>query len=399
VKKVCFKIGEFPNVSETFIVNQIQYAIDLGHDTSVLVGRLNKEKFSFFNSFFSSNNLKIKKINYNIHRIKTIRLFRWFCLIIGNISKLKEIYDFHKYSKSFSLSHLFVWYFYRELVEKNDIIHVQFGTKAYPLAFFKKYYKFKLIVSFHGHDAFFPIGHIKQKGYYNLLFKTADIINTNTKYLTNQLIKIGCPENIIEEIPVAVDVKKFKNDKEIENTKRLKLLNVGRLHPVKGQKYLIELMSKIKESNLDICLTIVGEGELKEEYNQMIIEKSLDSYVNLVGSKNEMELIEIYKNHDVFLFSSVPFKKREETQGLVCLEAQSCGLPIIAFDSGGVKYTFNSKSGFLCNVYDIDEMYKKIYFFYENRHKVLEKGNEGSKFVEEFFSVSVIKNKWKKIYK
>ena len=399
MKKICFKIGEFPNVSETFIVNQIQYAIDLGYDVSIIVNKFKKGNLKFFDFFFRSNNLKIQTIEFNIPRLKTIRLFKWIGVLIVNISKLKEIYNFHKYSKSFSLSHLFVWRFYKELVKRNDIIHVQFGTKAYPLAFFKKYDQFKLIVSFHGHDAFFPIGHIKEKGYYNLLFKNADIINTNTKYLTDQLIKIGCPKNIIKEIPVAVDIKKFINEKEKENTQTLKLLNVGRLHPVKGQKYLIELMSKVKESNLDICLTIVGTGELKKEYTKEIRANLLNDYVKLVGSKNQTELIDIYKNHDVFVFSSVPFNEREETQGLVCLEAQSCGLPIIAFDSGGVKYTFNNKSGFLCNLYDVEEMYEKICFFYINRNQVVEKGLEGKKFVEKKFSTEIIQNKWKKVYK
>jgi colanic acid/amylovoran biosynthesis glycosyltransferase len=74
-------------------------------------------------------------------------------------------------------------------------------------------------------------------------------------------------------------------------------------------------------------------------------------------------------------------------------------LPIIAFDSGGVKYTFkNHESGFLCNVYDVDEMYKKVCFFYNNREQALKLSLEGRKFVEENFSENIIKNKWRKIY-
>ena len=386
-------------MSETFVVNQIQYAIDLGYKVSLIIGKFNKDNTKFFSSFFKQKSLEINLIDYSIPKFKIIRLLKWLKILMFNLFRSKEIIKFYQYSKSFSLSHLYIWYYYHKIVKKNDIVHVQFGTKAHPMDFFKKFYSFKLIVSFHGHDAFFPIGHIQQKGYYDLLFKVADIINTNTKYLTNQLMKIGCPKKIIREIPVAVDVNKFKRQFKEKENKMLKLLNVGRLHTIKGQKFLIELMSKVKKYEQDIIMTIVGTGELKKEYEDLIEKENLQSYVKMVGAKTQQELKKIYNEHDVFLFSSIPYKSREESQGLVCLEAQASGLPIIAFDSGGVKYTFkNNQTGFLCSIYNVEKMYKKVCFFYENREQVLELGLEGRKFVKENFSEDIIKNKWRKIY-
>jgi len=400
LKKICFKLGEFPNVSETFIVNQIQYAIDLGHPVCITVGKINVDNFKFFDSFFNQKEVEINVINYKIPNSKILRLFKWILLLLYNFFRLKEIIAFYKYSESFSLSHLYKWNFYKMMVTECDIVHVQFGTKMHPMDFFRSYYAFKLIVSFHGHDAFFPInGFIKQQGYYDLLFKVIDVVNTNTQYLTNQLIKIGCPEHLIKEIPVAVDVNLFNNQNLDTQNGTLRLLNVGRLHPIKGQSFLIKLMSKVKENKQNINLTIVGTGELKEEYDKLVEDKQLSSYVKLIGAKSQDELKDIYKINDIFLFSSVPINNREETQGLVSIEAQSSSLPIIAFNSGGIKYTFkNNESGFLCDIYDIDEMYKKICFFYENRDQILKFGSNGRQFVEKNFSSQIIKNKWKYIY-
>ena len=391
-------------MSETFIVNQIQYTIDLGYQVLILVTDFKKENTPFFEVFLNQEVVKknIKIIDYNIPRSKLKRLFVWFYLILLNTNNLRSIIEFYKYSKNFSLSNLFKWhYYYYKIVKEYDIVHVQFGTKSHPMDFFKKYHpNFKLIVSFHGHDSFFPInGFIQNNGYYNLLFKHADIINTNTHYLTKQLIKIGCSLSKIAEIPVAVNPELFPYKEKESNQDKLRLITVGRLHPIKGHKYLIDLVKVCKQKGIDVILTIVGSGELKEDLECEIKEKQLVDSILLVGAKSQTEVKELYYQNDIFVFSSVPFKGREETQGLVSLEAQSCGLPIVAFDSGGVKYTFkNNESGFLINVYDVEFMAKKISVLNENRELIRKMGEKGKEFVKNQFSVSIIKNKWEKIY-
>ena len=124
MKKICFKIGEFPNVSETFVVNQIQYAIDLGYDVSLITGKLNTENIKFFTSFFNQKLFDVNIIDYNVPRSKMFRLINFFEILVLNIFRFKEIVSFYKYSKSFSLSHLYKWYYYHKIVKKNDIVHV-----------------------------------------------------------------------------------------------------------------------------------------------------------------------------------------------------------------------------------------------------------------------------------
>jgi colanic acid/amylovoran biosynthesis glycosyltransferase len=404
MKKICFKIGEFPNVSETFIVNQIQYAIDLGYHVKVLVASLKTENIKFYKTFFNQEVVKnrVIVIDYGVPSSKILRVLAWLKLLLFHINSLDSIIGFYKYSAKFSLSHLFKWHYYYKIIKEYDIVHVQYGTKSKPLDYFRKRYSnFKLIVSFHGHDSFFPInGVIKTKSYYGLLFEHVDVVNTNTPYLTEQLVKIDCSINKIFEIPVAVNTDWFSyKEKEVRNSE-IKLINVGRLHPIKGQKHLIEVVNICKQNEVDVILTIVGEGELMEDLEKEILEKNLSENVKLVGAKSQKELKELYYENDVFLFSSIPIDGREETQGLVSLEAQSCGLPVVAFDSGGVKHTFmNNQSGFLIGLYNVKEMAKKIGYLKDNQERIREMGLAGKLFVDNNYSESVIKDKWKKVYR
>ena len=66
---------------------------------------------------------------------------------------------------------------------------------------------------------------------------------------------------------------------------------------------------------------VVGDGPLLEEYKK----KYRD--VLFLGSKSTLELGEIYRSVDAFVFPS-----KTDTLGLVNLEAMACGLPIIAYD-------------------------------------------------------------------
>ncbi|WP_222861338.1 hypothetical protein, partial [Seonamhaeicola marinus] len=78
----------------------------------------------------------------------------------------------------FSLTWLYQLHFYKQF-NTAHAIHVQYGTNVNPLDVLKKvgFLKPSLIVTFHGHDVFFPIsGYIHNNGYYDNLFGFGDLI-------------------------------------------------------------------------------------------------------------------------------------------------------------------------------------------------------------------------------
>ena len=105
------------------------------------------------------------------------------------------------------------------------------------------------------------------------------------------------------------------------------VLAVGRLHEVKRFELLIRLFAAVHTQFPDWQLRIVGDGEEREKLVNTIRELHAEDYVNLTGKKDAVGVEGEMLHAAVFAMTS-----RSEGFPFVLLEAQSCGLPVVAFD-------------------------------------------------------------------
>ena len=90
---------------------------------------------------------------------------------------------------------------------------------------------------------------------------------------------------------------------------------------------------------------------------------------------------------------------RAEGQGLVTAEAQACGLPVIAMDSGGVGETIMDKfTGILIPENDVTALAKAINFIYENEDYRQNLASNTAQFIDENFNQAKISENIIKLY-
>ena len=88
-----------------------------------------------------------------------------------------------------------------------------------------------------------------------------------------------------------------------------------------------------------------------------------------------------------------------EAQGVVTAEAQSCGLPVVAFDSGGVSETLvDHETGFLIPERNTDLLVEKVKYLINNPHERINMGLKAREFVVHQFSNMMIKPIWEEVY-
>ena len=123
--------------------------------------------------------------------------------------------------------------------------------------------------------------------------------------------------NFLEHFPL--DPTKYPREKTV--------LSVGRLHEVKRFDLLIRLFASLHDRFPDWKLRIVGEGEEREKLEATIHELGAEDYVNLTGKKDAAGVEEEMLHASLYAMSS-----SSEGFPFVLLEAESCGLPTVAFD-------------------------------------------------------------------
>jgi phosphatidylinositol alpha-1,6-mannosyltransferase len=119
------------------------------------------------------------------------------------------------------------------------------------------------------------------------------------------------------------------------------ILTVGRLQKRKGQDMLIRAMSAIREQLTDVLYSIVGDGHERAALESLIATNGLAGHVELRGEPSDAELIECYQQCDLFVLPNRTVEGDFEGFGMVLVEAQSCGKPVIAGDSGGTGETMD----------------------------------------------------------
>ncbi len=158
---------------------------------------------------------------------------------------------------------------------------------------------------------------------------------TPTQIIADELLEMGVRANV-DVVANGVDLSRLRVPRadpftNLNIPQGSRLLTVSRLAREKSVDVLIERMPALLKTHPDLKLVILGDGPDRAELEQQTLELGIESSVVFVGYVANTEVGAYYQHADVFVFASVT-----ETQGMVALEAASCGLPVVARAEGGI---------------------------------------------------------------
>ena len=169
-----------------------------------------------------------------------------------------------------------------------------------------------------------------------------------------------------------IDIEQFAYCESIRHRMRLKynlenhyvIGHIGRFAPEKNQKFLLEIVQKIKEF-IPVKLLLVGNGSEIECIKKLVCQKRLEHEVTFIGESHAVA--DLLQAIDIFLLPSL-----YEGLGIVALEAQAAGLPCIL--SNGVPKVVKCIE--LCTFLSLDDGAKKwsdkVMEFSENKNRQLD---------------------------
>lgn len=174
-------------------------------------------------------------------------------------------------------------------------------------------------------------------------YRKIDTLCLLSDELKNEIKQMLPSDHPLKCITIPNFLDSIPDEYEFDRKKR-ECIAVGRLHQVKGFSRMISIFSQINKQVSDYKLRIIGDGEQFDDLKQLIKKLNLEEIIILEGRKNSIEIEQANKNASIYLMTSF-----SEGLPLVLMEAQSCSLPIVAFDVrvGPRSIVTDKISGFL----------------------------------------------------
>lgn len=231
-----------------------------------------------------------------------------------------------------------------------------------------------------------------------------------TPSVFNEYKALNIPDDRIYNIPNGVALDRFKTEIDRASIRKkygigedeTLILCVGRNHPKKNYKTLIQSAKHLKENGVkNFKILCIGSGcdNLKDQIDNL----GIQDHVIVINGMNKPdkdnialpvpELIEAYKIADIFAFPSLT-----ETFGIAIVEAMAAGLPVIVGNSEGCRdIVERGKWGMMCDPNDAKDLADKIKFLIEDkdlRAEYVQKSNQRA----EDFNWDTITKRYVEIY-
>ena len=361
--KIAFLVHGFPNLSETFILNQITGLLDAGHDVHIHAsGSPDAEKmhddvrrYRLLERTHYRNppGRYLPRLAGAARRAVRARVRRGVAAAALNILKHGRL------TASLGLLHdslLFLEH------GPYDVIHCQFGSLGRTAAALRDIGvsgRARLVVSLRGSDV--TTG--ERIRHHATALRKCDLLLPVCEAFTSQLIAHGCDPRTIRVHHSGIKVSRFPHAERRRGPgEPTQLLTIARLIEKKGIEYAIRAVARVRGSGRPVRLAVMGDGPLRSDLERLAAKLDLAGDVQLVGAGTQDAVIARLRQAHLFLAPSVTAVSGEQ-EGIpnVLKEAMATGIPVVGTRHSGIPELIeDGVSGFLVPERDVDALADRL---------------------------------------
>jgi len=263
------------------------------------------------------------------------------------------------YKSSYVLAILYAWQL-RKHTKDCDVIHSFAEQYAYIAYWLSKFTGKKYIITSHGTWAVLPYTLSFYKRYFHKRsFESASKVICVSNYTKKCLEKFGLDN--LQVINNGINAKKFTQTQPLSWEGREDLIvSVGNLKRRKGYETSISAFAKTQTLLPKFNYCIVGDQSDDAHFNKLkklASDLGVKDKINFLQHISDDELISIYRRAKLFVLTSISEKSHFEGFGLVYLEANACGLPVIgSLESGAEDAISDGNTGLLVSQHDVNSV-------------------------------------------
>jgi len=158
----------------------------------------------------------------------------------------------------------------------------------------------------------------------------------------------------VQVIPNVIEMKKFSLSDALKKDNNLNIGILGGMGNFrKGLDILIKAVSLLKD--MELTVHIGGDGKYLNTFKEMAKELDIAGKCIFYGEIKPENIQDFYSKLDFYVLPS-----RDETFGVVVVEAMACGLPVIATKCGGPEEIITKETGVLIDKENPQELARAI---------------------------------------
>jgi colanic acid/amylovoran biosynthesis glycosyltransferase len=348
--RVGFVVGQFPMLSETFVISQMAGLLKRGFEVGVVCNGVSDYRYPDKNKEPLSRLLP--------------RTRDWWGPLAGLRQPIDRLPLRLKDKVSTALDTLSV-----SRLNDFDVLVAHFGHNGARVARLKKRREIgaPLVTIFHGYDVGVPLHDGRLQGYQDLFTLGALSLTVNT-FFRDILIKAGATPQKVAVHRMGINASLIPYEWRSRQNGPLQLISVCRLIEKKGVEFTLRALGRIKDRGFDWHYTIVGDGPLRQALEHLAHELGIATRVTFLGSLAHEDVKLWLRQSHVFVLPSVTASNGDvEGVPVALMEAMASGLTVVSsYHSGIPELVDNGHTGFLAAERDVDGLADRICWIMEH---------------------------------
>ena len=248
-----------------------------------------------------------------------------------------------------------------------DVVHAHYWLSGLVAKEIQQKYKIPFIFTSHSLGVFVQENGLDRISAEKEIFNIADKITASSKFEKDNLLnRYGVDKLKIHITTPGLDKKIFKAYRGVKRNNTI--LSVGRIQKQKGQLQTLDLFKSLQYRIKGLELIFVGgpsgvdgDAYLTKMKNR-IEELKIEEEVQFLGSLSQKKLVKLMKKSMLLIHSA-----ESETFGLVAIEANRLGVPVLSTNQGSFKEIIsNNENGLVAKSFDDVQVYDFIIKLFED---------------------------------
>ena len=262
---------------------------------------------------------------------------------------------------------------------RPDIIHAHVYKAGLPAVLTGKFYRLPTVIT--EHYTVFPMRTLSKTEVTKarLAFTFADRVCTVSQFLSDAIQSYGIKAEF-KVVPNVINTQLFylkekRPNSPLKNIAYISMLSQHR----KGLDYLLRALGLLREKRSDFHLHVIGEGPLREYYENLVRVLGLEDFVTFYGRLPTEQSAALLRKSHLFVLPSL-----FENFSVATAEAMATGTPVLATRCGGPEEFVTGDVGLLVPPGDAEALYKGLDYMLDHLERF--SPDQISRYVTERFS-------------